>query len=480
MSTRRSRMDAHPQPAWAAGCPSQIARFSTWSTAPAHLRTPPREAFAREGRGLRRGVHRAIVALSFALSLHGFEGPAEAAGPAAKTAAPAAKTAAPDAEKRVQASNFFDAGAEAYKAGKYQVAAEAFEKAHGLLPSPSLLFSAAQAYRRQYLSEPSPDALKKAIGLYREYLKSDPKANRREDAMEALGTLVPLERIAVPVPGGESKEGSPPSEAAEKKARLLVTAADEGAEVSLDGGPYSAAPLVAQVDPGPHEARVRAAGYDEQEVSLQAVAGELVPQHVSLKPRPAKLDLRGTAGAKVSIDGQPRATLPLSSPLLVEPGAHFVAVTLSGREPFTEQVTLERDQSRTMDVALPLTRQRIFAWSSLTTGGAGLVATGVLAGSAFTRQSEALSLSDRPASSPLTPLERDTYNKAVHERNDFGQAAAVAGGVSALFLITGAALFAFDNPEAPAPTDSAPSKPPKGPATTFEVGLGTIGVRGTF
>lgn len=406
-------------------------------------------------------------------------GSAEAAGPATKAAGPAAKAQDPEAEKRTQASNFFDAGAEAYKAGKYQVAAEAFEKAYVLLPSPSLLFSAAQAYRRQYLSEPTPESLKKAIGLYREYLKTDQKANRREDAMEALGTLVPLERIAVPAPGGESNGGSPSPESAGKKARLLVTAGDE-AEVSLDGGPYLAAPLVAQVDPGPHKARVRATGYDEQEVSLQAVAGELVPQHVSLRPRPAKLDVRGTSGAKVAIDGQSRATLPLTAPLLVEPGAHFVAVTLSGREPFTEQVTLGRDQSKTMEVSLPLTRQRLFAWGALATGGAGLIATSVLTGFTFSRQSDALSLSDRPASSPLTPVERDVYNKAVRERNDLGQAAGVAGGVSAVFLITGAALFAFDNREVEIPTDAGPSKAPPGPTTTFEVGLGSIGVRGTF
>lgn len=397
----------------------------------------------------------------------------------AAAAGPAAAPSPEEAAKRTQAANFFDAGAEAYKAGKYQVAAEAFEKAYALLPSPSLLFSAAQAHRRQFLSEPSPESLKKAIGLYREYLKTDAKANRREDAMEALGTLVPLERVAVPTPGAEPKEGAAEAPKTTKTARLLVTTADEGAEVSLDGGPYTAAPLVASVEPGPHKARVRAAGFDEEEVPLQAVAGELVPQHVRLHPRPARLEVKGTDGARVTVDGQARATLPLTAPIAVDPGSHFVAITLPGHEPFTERLDLGRDQSKSMDVRLPLTRQRILAWSSLATGGAGLVATGVLTGLTFARQSEALSLSQRGSEDPLSPAERDAYNRGVHERNDFGQAAAVAGGVSALFLATGALLFAFDAPEVATPTDAAPA-PKTGPQVTFEVGVGAVGLRGWF
>ena len=66
--------------------------------------------------------------------------------------------------KLVQASDFFDAGAQAYKAGQYAVAAEAFLKANDLSPSPSLLFSAAQALRKQYLVEPSLEVLQLSRG----------------------------------------------------------------------------------------------------------------------------------------------------------------------------------------------------------------------------------------------------------------------------------------------------------------------------
>jgi hypothetical protein len=404
--------------------------------------------------------------------------------------APAAAEGPIDPAKKAQAANFFDAGAEAYKAGKYQIAAEAFEKAHELLPSAALLFSAAQAYRRQYLTQPAADVLKRAIALYREYLRADANANRREDAMEALQTLVPLERVTVSPDGAlgngegdkEPKAPSAPGLSPDAKqintARLLVTAGAAGAEVSLDGGPFGPAPFVASVSPGPHKALVRAPGYDDQEVSLQGVANELVPQHVSLHPKPARLEVTGTSGARVSVDGQVRATVP-GAAVSLDPGRHFVAVTLSGHEPLARRIEVERDQSLRLDAPLPTTRQRMFAWTALSAAGAGLVATGVLTGFTFARQSEALSLQSRPASQPLTPAERDVFNRDVSERNDFSQAATVAGIASAALLATGIGLFVLDEPEVVVPSDAAPAGK-QGPKATFEVGMGMVGVRGVF
>src|SRR5512133_1683137 len=77
------------------------------------------------------------------------------------------------ADDREIASNLFDAGAEAYDAGQYLIAAEAFLKAHALIKSPALQFSAAQAYRRQYLADGSPDSLRRAVRLYRDYIRED-------------------------------------------------------------------------------------------------------------------------------------------------------------------------------------------------------------------------------------------------------------------------------------------------------------------
>lgn len=382
------------------------------------------------------------------------------------------------AAKVTQASDFFDAGAQAYKTGQYLVAAEAFLKAHELSPSPALLFSAAQSFRRQFLAEPSPTTLRRAIGLYRDYLRQDPSPKRREDAMQALATLMPLE-----VRFGPAADGAPDANEPPKKAptRLLLSTPAEGAEVSVDGGPFVRAPFVAQVQPGPHQVKVRAAGYEEEQLSVQALANELVPRHVVLRPKPARLLVSGTSGAHVAVDGQLRATLPMTAPIPIDPGAHFVTVIASGHEPFGQVVELQRDGTTQIAANLRVTRQRVAAWATLAVGAAGAVTGGVLGGLALARQSEAGSLANKLATTPLDPSERDQYNSAVKARDDFARAAAISGGVSVLAIAVGVGMFALDKPEVVPPNDERLRAPPRsGPRLDFDVGLLSIGVRGTF
>jgi hypothetical protein len=385
-----------------------------------------------------------------------------------------AQTPAPD--KIAQASSFFDSGAQAYKAGQYLVAAEAFLKANELAPSASLLFSAAQAYRRQFLAEPQPTTLRRAVSLYREYLRLDKNARRREDAMQALSALAPFE-ARFPEDSKEAAPKEPPS-----TTRLLLTSPAEGAEVSVDGGPFVLAPAVVQVRPGPRHVRVRAPGYVEDQIMMDAIANELVPRHLPLRPKPARVSVTGTSGAKVAVDGQVRGTLPLAQAITVDPGAHFVSVSLSGHEPFGHVVELARDGTIDLDARLPLTRRRVAAWSTLGVGAAGVVASGVLAGFAFARQSEASSLEERRTTNPpLSTDDRDRYNSALRGRDDFTRAAAIAGGVSVLTLATGLALYALDKPEIITPNDErlkAPARP--GPSVQFEIGAASFQIRGVF
>ncbi|WP_437840292.1 PEGA domain-containing protein [Sorangium sp. So ce1153] len=416
---------------------------------------------------------------------------------AAAHAAPAAALAdarrAPEQAARAEA--FFNAGAQAYDAGQYQVAAEAFLEAHELVPSPALLFSAAQAFRRQYLTQAAPDALRRAVALYREYLRADPKAARREEAVDALEALVPLEArlagegVAIAVegaaPGAASAAGRGDAAAASPPAggtRLLLSSRAEGARVSVDGQPFVPAPLVAPVAPGPHRVRVQATGHYEEELTVVAVSGELMPAHVVLRPKPAQLHVTGTGGARVAVDGQERATVPTAAPIAVEPGAHVVEVSLPGHQVYRQEIRVAREQTVRFDADLRMTPRRIAAWAVLGVGAAGVVATGALAGLAFARQGEAVELRDRQDASSLTPSERDRYNAAVNARGRLGAAAAIAGGVSFAAFAVGFRLFAFDEPTlsgapaAPAP----PEKAPGGAGAEFTVGLLSAGVRGRF
>jgi tetratricopeptide (TPR) repeat protein len=426
-------------------------------------------AGARPGRARRRRPGPAGASLALALLL----------------AAGAARADAP-ADARAQASTFFDAGAQAYDAGEYLVAAEAFERAHALVPSPSLLFSAAQAYRRQVLTQPSPDALQRAVALYRAYLRADPKAKRREDAIAALEALAPIEaRLSPPAappaegPAPASAPATPatPASAAVPATRLLLTARPDSAQVSLDGGPFRPTPVVAGVEPGPHVVRVRAEGYHEEQLAVGALPNELVPRHVVLRPKPARLRVTGTSGARVAVDGQVRATVPTDTPLAVDPGVHFLAVTLPGHEPYSARIELGRDQATSLVADLPPTPQRIAAWAALSAGAAGAVASSVLTGLALSRQGDAVALRDQRAAGALTTEERDRYNGAVMARDDLALAAGVAGGLSALTLVAGVGLLVLDDPEAPTPPE-APAEPP--PRTEFTVGALSLGLRVGF
>jgi tetratricopeptide (TPR) repeat protein len=385
----------------------------------------------------------------------------------------ASRAVAQTPEAIARATEYFDAGAQAYKAGQYLVAAEAFLKANDTAPNPALLFSAAQAYRRQFLAEPAKTPLHHAISLYREYLKVDKKAKRREDAMQAIGALVPFE-ARFPAEGADAEDK------AAKQTRILLTSAAEGAEASVDNGPFVAMPAVPKVSPGQHAVKVRALGYQQASVSVTAISNELLPLHVALQPKPARLAVRGTSGARVEVDGLLRATLPLRAPIALTPGAHFVSVTLNGHKPWSEVVEAKRDAEIALTADLAQTRQRIAAWSTISVGAAGAIAAGVLGGLAIARQSEATALRDKQVTTPLTPSERDTYNAAIAARDGLSKGAAVAGAVSALVIATGLGLFVVDKPDVLPPNDErlrAPGQPPK---VELLVGLLSIGVRGSF
>ena len=379
------------------------------------------------------------------------------------------KTAGPSAKQR--ASALFDAGAEAYEAGQYRVAAEAFLEANGLVPSASFVFSAAQALRREHLASGDGPTLRKAIGLYREYLRLDPGAKRREDALRALEGLVPLE-ARLP-----AEATTAPSEAA--GTRLLLAAKPEGAEVSLDGGPFVRTPAVIKVSVGPHVARFRAPGHDDASATVTALEGELVPSLVRLEPRPSLLRVVAPGGALVSLDGEARGLAPLASPLRATPGAHFMSVTLRGRKPFATTLTLAGQETRLVDVKLEPTSQRVGALALLGTGLASAAACASLGAFALDAEQGAGALEARRAREGLDVAGRDRLNQLVRQRNELAAATVLAGAVSVLSLSFGTALHRFDFPPV-VPPPPRPATKPAAPRVELELSLGGLGVRGRY
>jgi hypothetical protein len=380
-------------------------------------------------------------------------------GAAAHAQTAEAASPAPSPADVAKAKALFDAGGRAYDAGDFETAIQAFEQAYKLVRREGLVFSLAQAHRRQHTVRGRRENLDRAIALYRQYLALVPTGGRRSEAAKALGELEAIAGAASSasptVPPEAPPEAKPPT-------RLSLSVAVEGATISIDGGAERAAPFSTEVEPGPRRVRVRASGYRDKELVLVAIEGELVPVNdIQLEELPARLTVDTDEGAAVSIDGRYVGEAPLTRALELPSGRRFVAVTNAGHHTRTVQLDLGRGEARTVDLPLTSTTQRDLAWVGFAGSGVLLVSSGVLAGFAFARQSQAIEIDARPSAErrALSVSERDEYQSLRSERDRLVVGASTLAGLGVVVGAVGLGLYAFDQPDpVRMPEDAAPSK----------------------
>ncbi|HEY8038641.1 MAG TPA: PEGA domain-containing protein [Polyangiaceae bacterium] len=360
--------------------------------------------------------------------------------------------AADDPASLEQAKTYFRAGAQAYDAGRFGAAIQAFQQAYQLAPRPAILFSMAQAERKAWYVDRRPDDLKRAIEHYHAYLEQVPTGGRRADAADALGELEPLASRMSP------QEAAP---AAEAKTRMMVTSSTPGAKASLDGGPATDVPLIDDVTPGKHHVRLWADGYFDEERDALAASGSLAALDVSLREKPALLAVQLAATASLSIDGRPTATTPLARPLELPAGVHVVTIVRNGYRAFTREVRLERGQQTTLPVQLATSGQRTAAWVFLGASGAAAVAGGVFTGLALVEQSSAQNVLDARARGNITVGDASAYQSDVDARDSWRTGAIASFGGAVGLLAVGGVLWAFDRPdvEVGPPPAEAPLRP---------------------
>jgi hypothetical protein len=364
-----------------------------------------------------------------------------------------------------RAQALFNVGAQAYAQGEFGGAIDAFEEAYRISQRPGLLFSIAQAHRKQFFAAHDPADLEAAVEHYRAYIA---KVSSGKYRVIAVDELAELEGVA-------SKSGialtQPVQAPAEKpRTRVMVSATVEGARVSLDDGPLKPSPLIADVKPGNHHVRVEADGYFEGRHPLVAVEGGLVALEVPLSAKPAKLSVNTENGADVLVDRRPVGRTPLTAPIELPAGTHFVALTRNGRAPYGQEVRLARGESRTLDVSLGGTRQRVWSYVLFTAAAAGVVAGGVFVGFAFWEQGQAESTLQTSTTSNITQSQLDAYSAALSARESFKLAAYGAFGGAVALALGGAALFLFDTPQPLlGPTRFEDNAPQKQKATPLEV-----------
>jgi hypothetical protein len=346
-------------------------------------------------------------------------------------------------QKKERIRALFQAGAQAYKQGKFLAAVQAFEEAYKLDPKPPLLFSGAQALRRQFAVDGDVKHLQKALANYRKYLDQVKEGGRRLDAAKAIEELRPVLARA-------SGAGAGAGDGAGRVTRLMITTQADEATVIIDGQKPLAMPFIEEVKPGKHVIRVQADGYRPAQRNVVAIEGAVVAVEIPLVARPALLEVAGADGAELLVDGKERGGLPLSAPLELTPGRHVVTVLERGHEPFTRDVDVDRGASVTVDAELKGTRLRTASYLVMGTGAVGLIAAAVLAGLAYDAERDATAIAAARASgAQRTEQDRVAFNDSLDRRDELRLAGGVAAAMGGVLLAVGVTLWLLDTPTAP-------------------------------
>lgn len=358
-----------------------------------------------------------------------------------------AAVGAPDAANHDHAKQLFRAGAAAYEAGRYLAAAQALEQAYQLSPLPAVAFSLAQAYRLQFFADEDHRHLDRAVALYRLYIDRVKRGGRRADAVSALADLQPIkarleQQRAVRAPDPINTQ----PEAYEPPTQLMVISDTSGARGAIDGRAQADLPLIVEVKPGKHIARISAPGYHPAEQEIIAVENRLVVAEVELTPKPALLTVEGVSGAALWVNGRRMATLPLSGPISLPAGRYLLTLTHTGHRAWARDITVERGGTAALIAQPETTLQRDLSYYVFAAAGATMASSGVIGLLALTDDQDATRLLDKRDVEGLTVAERDDYESLVIRRNNRTATSVVLLGAAAALAITGSLLFALDDP----------------------------------
>ncbi|MDI1444320.1 PEGA domain-containing protein [Polyangium sp. 6x1] len=340
-----------------------------------------------------------------------------------------------------EARILFTAGAQAYAAGRYADAVDAFRATHALTPErPTVLFSLAQAERRHYTVARDPAVLQAAIAHFRSYLELVPEGGRRADVVAALGEL---EAIAASL---EQKT----AETTVSKARLLITTQTPGAVISIDGVTRTTVPVIEAIAPGKHALVVTAHGFIEETREIVAVEGAILPVEINLRERPSFLAVTAPEGASVLVDGRSQGEAPLGSPIELPSGAHMVTVAQRGHDPRALRVMIERGGTNHLDVSLSTTRQRRISYGLVAGAGVALVSGFALAVGAAVEEDAAQRVLTRTEEGNIDVGELGAYESARSSRDVLRTGAIGSFAMASVLGVAAVATYWFDNPTPPA------------------------------
>ena len=357
----------------------------------------------------------------------------------------------PETTEVSRAREYFHAGAQAYSIGEFAAAVQAFEQAYALAPRPAVLFSIAQAEKRLYFVAHERIHLANAIKLYREYLNADAHAARKLDALQALSELEPLAATLTPAPQVTVPANEVVKVSESQPTRIMIASPAEGAQISVDAAEPQFSPLIREVEPGEHVARVSASGYLSDERRIIAVKGALVTFDVALAELPATVVVLAPAGAELSIDGRLQGTIPFPKPLALAAGAHLISVTKHGYVGWSTERRLARGENATIEANMPRSIQRTTSLLMFGAAASAMTASGIFAYFALGQESSAKSFLNARGNGLLTAADLAEYRSIRSDRDHLRLAALASAGVGLGLAAAGVVLFNFDAKSAPEP-----------------------------
>jgi len=135
---------------------------------------------------------------------------------------------------------------------------------------------------------------------------------------------------------------------------LVVTSRPEGAQVTVDGEVRGKTPMTVRLSSGAHVLEVQSGKSEPRVIPLTITAGVQTAQYVELQGVTGSLEIRSEPpGARVTIDGQPRGTAPVTVGNLT-PGDHSVVLEAGGRK-VTQAVRI--DAGTTALLVVPMQRR---------------------------------------------------------------------------------------------------------------------------
>lgn len=372
-------------------------------------------------------------------------------------------------QDRAKADEMLAQGEVAYVQGRFDVALDFFVEAYRFYPNQGVLFAVGEAHRALWEVNRSRPDLDMALRRYTDYLRMAPDGGYAEQAAVHYAKLqadqLRLERDAKVV-----------------ITKLRLSSSVTGAVASIDGAEPLPLPTSLDVDPGKHEVRVSAPGYEPAVRTVTVDEGSSLNSQIDLVALPGAITVRGPKGAEVQIDGATVGKLPLAGPLVVEAGTRFVAVVKNGQTAFSREVEVGSDETVEVRAKLRPTTQRLMSYAFMGLGGAAMATSGVFTGLAFKAQNE-WNEGDEKRRTEGNTSERhaDRQVRLAEQRDQWRSAAIATGAAGGAVLLTGVVLYAFDRPKVELPTLRAGDRGTPAPELSVvpSVGLdggGAVGV----